>query len=72
MINDNNGRLITDGKEPLMIWVVYFKELLDGKGAASCLELPSSVRREVDVDETGQEEVESAMHEMRKQCDRGR
>ena len=33
-----------------------FKELLNGKGAASCLELPSSVGREVEVEEIGQEE----------------
>ena len=32
-----------------MIWAAYYKELLNGKCAASCLELPSSVRREVEV-----------------------
>ena len=37
------------------------------KGAASCLELPSSVRREVEVEEIGQEEVETAMHKMKRQ-----
>ena len=31
------------------------KELLNGNGAASCLELPSSVRINVDVGEIGQE-----------------
>ena len=36
------------------------------KRAASCLELPSSVRREVEVEEIGQEEVETAMHKMKK------
>ena len=66
MIEGNNGRLITESKEVLRIWVVYFKELLNGKGVASCLELPSSVRREVDVDEIGQEEVETAMYKMKK------
>ena len=40
--------------------------MLNGKGAASCLELPSSVRREVEVEEIGQEEVETAMHKMKK------
>ena len=49
MIKDNNGRLITENKEVLRIWAANFKELLNGKGAASCLELPSSVRREVEV-----------------------
>ena len=42
VIKDNNGKLITDSKEGLRIWAVYFKELLNGKGAESCLELPSS------------------------------
>ena len=66
VIKDNNGRLITESKEVLRIWAANFKELLNGKGAASCLELPSSVRREVEVEEIGQEEVESAMHNMKK------
>ena len=48
-----------------MIWAAYYKELLNGTGAASCLELPSSVRREVEVEEMGQEEVETAMHKMK-------
>ena len=38
------------------IWAENFKELLNGKGAASCLELPSSVRREVEVEEIRQED----------------
>ena len=66
MIKDNNGRLITESKEVLRIWAANFKELLNGKGAASCLELPSSVRREVEVEEIRQEEVETAMHKMKK------
>ena len=66
VIKDNNGRLITESKEVLRIWAANFKELLNGKGAASCLELPSSVGREVEVDEIGQEEVETAMHKMKK------
>ena len=49
VIKDNNGRLITESKEVLRIWAANFKELLNGKGAASFLELPSSVRREVEV-----------------------
>ena len=49
MIKDNNRRLITESKEVLRILAANFKELLNGKGAASCLELPSSVRREVEV-----------------------
>ncbi|MEE9445619.1 MAG: hypothetical protein V3V19_08130 [Cocleimonas sp.] len=51
VIKDNSGRLITESKEVLRIWVANFEELLNGKGAASCLELPSSVRREVKVEE---------------------
>ena len=35
------------------------------EGAASCFELPSSVRREVEVEEIRQEEVETAMHTMK-------
>ena len=66
VIKDNNGRLITGSKEVLRIWAANFKELLNGKGAASCLEFPSSVRREVEVEEIGQEEVETAMHKMKK------
>ena len=38
-----------------MIWATTFKELLNGKGAASCLVLRSSVRREMEVEEIGQE-----------------
>ena len=55
VIKDNNGRLTTESKEMLMIWAANFKELLNGKGAASCLELPSSVRKEVEVEEIRQE-----------------
>ena len=62
---DNYGRLITESKEVLGIWAACYKELFDGNGAASCLELPSSVRREVEVEEIGQEEVETAMHKMK-------
>ena len=60
VIKDNYGRLIAECKdhEVLMIWAVHYKDLLNGKGAASCLELPSSVRREVEVEEIGQEEVD--------------
>ena len=36
-IKDNNGRLITASKEVLRIWAANFKELLNGKGAASYL-----------------------------------
>ena len=66
VFKDNNGRLITDSNEVLRIWAANFKELLNGKGAASCLQLPSSVRREVELEEIGQEEVETAMHKMKK------
>ena len=45
VIKGSYGRLITESKEVLRIWAAYYKELLNGKGAASCLELPSSVRR---------------------------
>ena len=54
VIKSNKGRLITESKEVLRIWAANFKELLNGKGAASCLELPSSVRRQVEVEEIGQ------------------
>ena len=50
VIKDNNGRLITESKEVLKLWAANFKELLSGKGASSCFELPSSVRREVEVE----------------------
>ena len=66
VIKDNNWRLITESKEVLRIWAENFKELLNEKGAASCLELPSSVRREVEVEEMRHEEVETAMHKMKK------
>ena len=66
VIRDNNVRLITESKEVLRIWAANFKELLNGNGAASCLELPSSVRREVEVEEIGQEEMQTAMHKMKK------
>ena len=72
VIKDNNGRLITESKEGLRIWAANFKELLNGKGAASCFKLPSSVRREVEVEKIGQEEVETAMLTMKRQGDRGR
>ena len=55
VMKDNNGRLITESKEVLRILAANFKELLNGKGAASCLELPISVRRVVEVEEIGQE-----------------
>ena len=41
VIKDNSGRLITESKEVLRIWAANFKELLNGKGAASWLDLPS-------------------------------
>ena len=66
VIKDNNGRFITESQEVLRIWAANFKELLNGKGAASCLEVPSSVRREVEVEEIGQEDVETAMHNMKR------
>ena len=65
VIKYNNGMLITESKEVLRIWAANFKELLKGNGAASCLELPSSGRREVEVEEIGQEEVQTAMHNMK-------
>ena len=34
--------------------------------SSKLLELPSSVRREVEVEEIGQEEMETAMHNMKK------
>ncbi len=41
VIKDNNGTLITEINEVLRIWAANFKELLNGKGAASWLDLPS-------------------------------
>ena len=66
VIKYNNGRLITESKAVLRIWATNFKELLNGEGAASCLELPSAVMREVEMEEIGQEEVETAMRKMKK------
>ena len=66
VIKDNNGRLITESNGVMRIRAANFKELLDGKGAESCLDLPSSVRREVEVEEIGQEEMETAMDNMKK------
>ena len=60
VIKDNNGRHIIESKKVLRIWAANVKELLNGKGAASCFELPSSVRRQVKVEHIGQEEVETA------------
>ena len=71
VIKDNNGRLITESKEVLGIWAANFKELLNGNGAASCLDLPSSVRRDVEVEEIGQEEMQTAMHKMKKARQQG-
>ena len=62
VIKDNYGRLITESVEDI---AASYKELLNGKGAASCLEFPSSVKRAMDVDEIGQEEVETSMHKMK-------
>ena len=50
VIEDNNGRLITDIKEALRIWADTSR-LLNGKEAASCLEHLSSVVRDVGVEE---------------------
>ena len=55
VIKDNYGRLTTYSKEVLRICAAYYKEPLNGKGAASCLELPSLVSRVVEVEEIGQE-----------------
>ena len=66
MIKDNDGRRITDSREVWRICATYFKELLNGKGATRCLELPSSVRRGGRGADIGQEEVESAVHKMKK------
>ena len=69
----NNGMLTTESQEVLRIWPANFKELLYGEGAVSCLELPSSVRREVEVEEIGHEEVETAIaQDEKRQGDRGR
>ncbi len=35
VIKGNNGRLVTESKEVLGVWAANFKELLNGKGAAS-------------------------------------
>ena len=45
VIKDYYGRLITESMQVLTIWAAYYKELLGGKGAASCLELASSRAR---------------------------
>ena len=41
------------------------QEAAERKRSTSCLELPSSVRREVEVEEIRQEEVETAIHKMK-------
>ena len=67
VINDNSGWLITESKEVLRIWATYLKELLNGKGSARCIDLPSSVGRErggTGGDRTGRNET--AMHTMKK------
>ena len=53
VIKDNNERLITDSKEALRLWAVYFKEMLNGNLRSSTLpRAPElTVRSEVDVDE---------------------
>ena len=66
VIKDNYGRIITESKDVLRTWAAHYKELLNGKGTASCLELPSSVRREVEVEEICLEEMETTMHNMKK------
>ena len=66
VVKDNNRRLITESEEVLRRCAANVKELLNGEGAASCLELPSSVRREVEVEEIGLKEVETAMQTMKK------
>ena len=66
VIKDNNGRLITESREVVRIWAANFNKLLNGKGAASCLGLPSSVRGVVEVEEIGLEEVETAMYKLKK------
>ena len=73
VITDNNGRLITDSKEVLRIWAEYSQELLNGKRAASCLELQSSVRGRGGRggDRTGRSGNSNPQDEKR-QCERGR
>ena len=63
VIKDNNGRLITESKE------VFMGGKLQGaaeRKRSSKLPRTSSVRREVEVEEIRQEEVETAMHKMKK------
>ena len=63
------GHVLPEEGEPhnhLHERTAHDKELLNGKGAASCLELPSSVRREVEMEEIGMEEVETALDKMKK------
>ena len=67
VIKDNNGRFITESQEVLRIWAAYYKELLNGKGAASCLEVTSSVRREVEVEEIGRNGNSNAQYEKGKE-----
>ena len=58
---DNNGRLLRESKEALRVWAAYYNALLNGKRAASCLEVPGLVMKEVEVDDIRQEEVETAI-----------
>ena len=63
VIKDNNRRLITEIKAVLRIWAGYYKELLNGTGAAIKLprspELGKDRERYIEVEEIGQEEVET-------------
>ena len=71
VIKDNNGRIITESKELLRIWATYFKAA-ERKMISKCFELQSSVRKQVEVEEIRQEEVETAIHKIESQGDRGR
>ena len=52
--------------EVLRIWAADYKELLHERNMRSKVpEFASSARREVEVEEIGQEEVETAMHKMK-------
>ena len=58
VIKDNNGRFITESQEVLRIWEANVKELLNGKGAASCL-----VRGGSGGDRTGRSGNSNAQYE---------
>ena len=60
----SDGTLITGVKQVLSVWEEYFKKLLNPKGECE-VEIPHSVRRELEVRTITEEEVEKAVKKMK-------